>query len=72
MKQAKPRGGNLDNLRKDPGEWKTGDEPATQAQKSYLHTLNETVKQNIDFDHLTKAHASELIDSLRRKTGVSR
>jgi Protein of unknown function (DUF3072) len=26
------------NLEKDPGEWKTGDEPMTGAQASYLRT----------------------------------
>ena len=27
------------NLQKDPDDWVTGDEPATDAQKSYLGTL---------------------------------
>lgn len=72
MAQNKQRGGGLDNIRKDPGEWKTGDEPATQAQKSYIKTLNETVKENIDVEKLTKAQASEVIDSLRRKADVGR
>lgn len=63
------QGGRVDNLNKDPEEWKTGKEPATAAQISYLKTLNEEADENIDFNHLTKAKASELIDSLRKKTG---
>ncbi len=56
------------NMRKDPDEWTTGDEPMTGAQKSYLHTLAEQAGQEVP-DGLTKAEASKLIDELQEKTG---
>jgi hypothetical protein len=49
---------------KDPADWTTGDEPATQAQRSYLETLANDTGAEIPTD-LTKARASELIDELR-------
>jgi hypothetical protein len=51
-------------LQKNPDEWKTGDEPATPAQRSYLNTLAQDSGQDVD-DNLTKAEASKLIDELR-------
>lgn len=59
------------NTQKDPSEWKTGDEPMTGAQKSYLHTLSEEAKEPFD-DTLTKADASRRIDELQKKTGRGR
>ena len=56
------------NMEKDPGDWVTGDEPMTGAQRSYLKTLSE--EAHVDFDeHLTKAEASRRIDELQQKTG---
>jgi len=52
------------NTQKDPQHWKTGDEPMTGAQKSYLHTLADEAGEKVD-DSLTKAEASEKIDELR-------
>ncbi|MDX6366326.1 MAG: hypothetical protein QOK30_1402 [Nocardioidaceae bacterium] len=49
---------------KDPSDWTTGDEPATQAQRSYLETLANDTGAEVPAD-LTKARASELIDELR-------
>lgn len=57
-----------DNRIKDPKDWKTGDEPMTGAQESYLETLASEAKEEVDTD-LTKAEASEKIDELRKKTG---
>ncbi len=57
-----------DNTVKDPSEWVTGDEPATGAQLSYLHTLAEGANEEVP-DGLTKAQASERIDALQEKTG---
>jgi hypothetical protein len=58
---------NEPGLQRDPDEWKTGDEPMTAAQRSYLETLSrdsgETFEQN-----LTKAEASKLIDELRQRS----
>ena len=56
------------NTIKDPDQWTTGDEPMTGAQKSYLHTLAEEARENVD-DDLTKADASKKIDELQEKTG---
>lgn len=56
------------NMVKDPKNWTTGDEPMTGAQKSYLKTLSEEAKQEMD-EHLTKAQAFERIEELQKKTG---
>lgn len=56
------------NTIKDPGEWTTGDEPMTGAQRSYLHTLAGEAGERVD-DDLTKAEASRKIDELQEKTG---
>jgi Protein of unknown function (DUF3072) len=55
------------NMRKDPDDWISGDEPMTGAQRSYLKTLCEEAKQPFD-DTLTKAQASKRIDELHRLT----
>ena len=59
------------NLEKDPDDWKTGDEPMTAAQKSYLKTLSDEAKEPFD-DDLTKGEASKRIDELQEKTGRGR
>ena len=56
------------NLEKDPADWKTGDEPMTGAQASYLQTLSEEAGEEFD-PSLTKAAASERIDALQEATG---
>ena len=56
------------NLEKDPQEWKTGDEPMTDAQASYLKTLSDEAGEPFD-ENLSKADASKRIDELQRKTG---
>lgn len=56
------------NLKKDPDEWKTGNEPMTDAQASYLKTLSDEAGEEFDPD-LTKAEASKRIDHLQEKTG---
>jgi hypothetical protein len=57
-----------DNTVKKPDDWKTGDEPITGAQKSYLNTLASEAKEDVN-DDLTKAEASKKIDELQEKTG---
>ena len=52
------------NTIKDPESWTTGDEPMTGAQRSYLHTLAEEARVEVD-DDLTKAEASKKIDELK-------
>jgi hypothetical protein len=54
---------------KDPPEWTTGDVPMTGTQDSYLHTLARRAGERVDSD-MTKAEASQKIDTLRAKTGV--
>ena len=54
-------------LQKDPDDWKTGDEPMTAAQRSYLETLAQDTGVEVD-ENLTKAGASKLIDELREKS----
>jgi Protein of unknown function (DUF3072) len=56
------------NVQKDPEEWKTGDEPMTGAQASYLKTLSDEAGEPFD-ESLTKAEASLRIDELQQKTG---
>lgn len=52
---------------KDPDDWKTGDEPMTPAQRSYLNTLAEDTCETVD-ENLTKAEASKKIDELRKES----
>ena len=54
-------------LQRDPDEWKTGDEPMTAAQRSYLETLCRESGEDFD-DTLTKAEASKRIDELRARS----
>jgi hypothetical protein len=59
------------NTIKDPDDWTTGEEPATGAQESYLHTLASAAHEDVP-DELTKAEASRKIDELQEKTGRGR
>ena len=59
---------NNSNMIKDPDEWKTGDEPMTGAQQSYLQTLSDEAGEPFD-ETLTKADASKRIEELQEKTG---
>lgn len=56
------------NMKKDPDDWVTGEEPMTGAQRSYLKTLSEEAKEPFD-ENLTKAEASRRIDELQAVTG---
>jgi len=53
---------------KDPSDWVTGGEPATGAQKSYLHTLAREAGEDVP-DEISKADASMKIDELQEETG---
>ena len=55
------------NTVKNPDEWKTGDEPMTGAQRSYLKTLSDEVDEPFD-ENLTKAEASKRIDELKHRS----
>ena len=54
-------------LQRDPDEWKTGDEPMTAAQRSYLETLCNDTGETFD-GNLSKADASKMIDELRQRS----
>ena len=54
-------------LQRDPDDWKTGDEPMTAAQRSYLETLCNDTGETFE-ENLTKAEASKLIDELRQRS----
>src|SRR4030095_10623679 len=54
-------------LQRDPDDWKTGDEPMTDAQRSYLETLCRETGEEFD-DTLSKADASKRIDELRERS----
>ena len=54
-------------LQRDPDEWKTGDEPMTDAQRSYLETLCRETGEEFDAT-LSKADASKRIDELRERS----
>ena len=56
-----------EQLQRKPEDWKTGDEPMTEAQASYLRTLAEEAGEPVP-ENLTKAEASERIDQLRSKS----
>ena len=56
------------NTIKAPEDWKTGDEPMTGAQRSYLETLASEAGEPVE-GNLTKAEASKKIDELQNKTG---
>lgn len=58
----------LDNTQKNPDDWVSGDEPATGAQLSYLHTLAQAKGEEVPND-ITKADASKMIDRLKGETG---
>ena len=59
-----------DSAIKDPKDWKSGDDPATASQESYLETLAEQAGEEPPKENLTKAEASEEIDRLRGEAGL--
>ena len=54
-------------VQKNPDDWKTGDEPMTASQRSYLETLAQDAGETFD-EELTKAEASKRIDELRARS----
>ena len=52
-------------------DWVTGDEPMTGPQESYLHTLAQEAVEEVP-EGLTKAEASERIETLQERTGRGR
>jgi hypothetical protein len=67
-----PKAEPTDNVKKNPDEWLSGDDPMTGAQASYLKTLCEQAGTPDKFrDDLTKAEASKLIDEMREQVRVN-
>jgi hypothetical protein len=58
---------SANTVQKDPDNWKTGDEPMTASQRSYLETLAQDTGETFD-ENLTKAEASKRIDELRQQS----
>lgn len=54
-------------VQRNPDDWKPGDEPMTDAQRSYLETLCRETGEEFD-ESLSKADASKLIDELRERS----
>jgi hypothetical protein len=54
-------------LNRNPDDWKTGDEPMTAAQRSYLETLAQDLGETFD-EELTKAEASKRIEELKARS----
>ena len=69
MKSRNPLINDTDQpgLPRDPDEWKTGNEPMTEAQRSYLATLCRETGEEFD-ETLSKAEASKRIDELRERS----
>jgi hypothetical protein len=67
MKNPTSRDTDQPGLQRDPDEWKTGDEPMTDAQRSYLTTLCRETGEEFD-ETLSKAEASKRIDELRERS----
>jgi len=55
---------------KDPEDWKSGDDPATPSQLSYLNTLATQAGEELESGDMTKAEASLEIDRLRDEAGM--
>ena len=67
MKKQATHDTDQPGLQRDPDEWKTGDEPMTGAQRSYLETLCRDTGEAFD-ETLSKADASKRIDELRERS----
>jgi hypothetical protein len=59
---------NISNLKKDPEDWKTGNERPTDAQISYITTMAQEAGVEVEIGKITKAQAAELIEQLQKKT----
>jgi len=67
MSNQAPTNTDQSGLPRDPDEWKTGDEPMTAAQRSYLEILCRDTGEEFN-DTLSKADASKRIDELRERS----
>ena len=62
------------NLEKNPDEWKTGDEPMTGAQASYLKTLSDQANEAFDRSRPVLTGRHQAAGGVRRRAagGVRR
>lgn len=58
-------------LQRDPDDWKTGDDPMTEAQRVYAETLTTQLGEPSLPDNLTKAQTAEKIEDLRQRAGLN-
>lgn len=58
---------NDDTPVKDPEDWKSGDDPMTDAQRVYLDTLAGQAGEPTPGSDLSKAEANEKISALRQQ-----
>jgi hypothetical protein len=58
------------NLIRDSDDWKTGDEPMTEAQRSYLNTLATEAAERVP-DNLSKAQAPRKLISSSKKPAAA-
>ena len=64
LKNAAGAGHRVHNLQKDPSNWRTGNDPATEAQISFAETLlEETDEARPDFMAMSKSQISEWIQT---------
>ena len=67
MDNSNIKGGDPGRTQLDPDDWKTGEEPMTDAQRSYFETLCRETGTTFD-PELSKADASKRIDELRQRS----
>ena len=56
---------------KDPKDWKSGDDPATPSQLSYLNTLATQAGEELENGDMTKAEASVEIEAPLAEAAVT-
>lgn len=69
--QTPPGDGHIHNLQRSPGQWKTANDPATDAQIAHLSTLAADTGRQINVQGLTKGQAGQLINELRESHGLA-
>ena len=51
-----------DYSNKDPEDWKTGKDPATEKQRKALYAISQKKGLKFDIESMTKAEASKVIE----------
>ncbi|MDN5275516.1 MAG: hypothetical protein JWN33_165 [Candidatus Saccharibacteria bacterium] len=55
---------------RDSDEWKTTEDPITDAQRVYLQTLSDQAGEPVPDYSMTRAEATTRIEELRKRTGI--